>query len=917
MTSETKSNVDTSIPATFVPVPGLAQVGSDTAAVAAIVPVASNLGNLSIAPANAEQALHWQRLDKIADNSQVVLDKSDTGQGKSFGAMHLVQRMDGIAAVVCPSDLVSKWKKILGDNKIPFQTVMSYDSARVQKNRQESLMAKSIKWDENGKPLVAYGSDKFISWLRDDNNRGPKRRLVLIIDEYHNAKNSDTGNAILIRGLIRTVRDFNASIAGTEYKSARVTMLSATPFDKKSHAQGMLKLMGAFKADRLYETNPQGQITSTQGWSELVAYAQAVSKNAYFATRLKPENIYWVNSLNPLQPYSSATAMAWDVSTRIIDPAISSYMLSEDHKVSYNFFVEVASKEERKNPQVNEMAENVKKNIDDTLAEIATIIGFKEDESNTVSKNNKGIIAKLTRPFRQLEIYKCQLFIRTAYNILSVIPNSKVIVMLSYLESIDTIAYEFARVGIIPAVVKGSVSKEERDRIMEKFQEHNSDYRLLICNVQIVKQGRDLHDTSPGGKFPRYMLISPNYDMIAIVQAMGRIDRIGLTSVPNIRFIYTHTAKPELRIISSLIRKGEVLGTHRGLTVEEVEAEGKGTTSARKRVSKKQEPGDVGSLNESTGDDEETTAEVGSRSNPLPGNFMCQVEGLVDSRGLLKVVPVDEARRYLLEYYGMTPAQALDIVNQSGLADIGAKSSRKKPSAKEKKAASIAPDGKTALPVSLKKPEPVYAPPQAIQLPSAPVAVSARTQAIATGSATAIPFVPPVFAAVPQSFVVPGAPAAGAVSARGAPAVAPTTGALPVSFQPPVSAALPVSFLPPAPAAAAPAAATSFVPPSFQPPVSGAAAPSFVAPVFNPPTAPVPSQSVSFVAPVQPQLNIPLAFLPPQLSARTAVAPSGAPIQPLGTTALPVAVAPPPLPSLSARQQLGGLTTSVSTATNL
>jgi len=936
------------IPAMSLPTPGLLQLATTSFSAA---PPPTAVPTTALQPLSAEQKLHWERLHGISTFSVIILDKSDTGQGKSYGAMDLAIFLGAVVLVICPPDIMSKWKKILNENKVPSYGVYSYNTARVQRGRLKTDVAISVPGTEDektGAPKVAWGSIQFNNWLQDSTTtNGPKRRMLLIVDEYHNAKNADTANAILIRGIIRNLREYNKSIGSrTDIKSARCLLLSATPFDKETHAQGMLRLFGCFSADRLYEKNPQGQFTSTEGWEQLVKYSQSLANVPFFKARLKPDDIQWVNSLNPTVPYSSASTMAWNISTRIIDPAISSYMLSEDHKITYNYFVKVATDEEARDPRTAETVKKIKKDIDDTLAEIASIIGFKDDESNSV--NNKGVLARLTGPFRNLEIYKSNLFQRTAYNILTTVPHSKVIIMLNYIEPIDSIAYWFSvNTNFIPNVIKGSVDPTERDNRIAQFQASNDDSRLLICNVQIVKEGRDMHDTSPGGKFPRFMLISPSYAMIPSVQAMGRIDRLGLTSTPNVRFIYTHTATPEIRIISSLVKKGKVLGAHRGITAEQLES--KGTTSSRKSGSKSARS-DISSLNESTGDDEETTAEVGSRSNPLPGNFMCQVEGYIDPESkYLKVVSVDDARRFLLRYYGMSVAESEQIVAQSGLADVGVKSGRKKPTKAESKKTSNIPAGSAALTVSLKKPEPVYAPPQAFVMPQMTIPLP-RPQQVPATTFSAVPtgfvqqqyvpqqqqqqyvpqqqqqpYVPqqqqqqqyaPQQQHVPQQqqqqqqqqfvgqssgrtvFVAPQASQQQIPAAQYAPA------------QP--SVFLPPSFVPSQPAVQQP---SPFLPPSFvpsQPAVQQGGPVSFIPQNFIPPQ-PAVQQAL------QPSF-LPAAFLPPQASSG-AIAPSGAVIQSLNTQALPTAFMPPPaLPPLAgqmSQRTLAGLNPQVSASTNI
>jgi hypothetical protein len=97
----------------------------------------------------------------------------------------------------------------------------------------------------------------------------------------------------------------------------------------------------------------------------------------------------------------------------------------------------------------------------------------------------------------------------------------------------------------------GSIkSTIERDRIINNFN-NNPNNRLLIINIK-MSIGINLQDNV--GDKPRYMLISPNYDILSIIQSTGRIYRQDTKSNTYIRVFYSKQV-PEYSVMTSLTTK--------------------------------------------------------------------------------------------------------------------------------------------------------------------------------------------------------------------------------------------------------------------------------------------------------------------------------------------------------------------------
>jgi len=83
------------------------------------------------------------------------------------------------------------------------------------------------------------------------------------------------------------------------------------------------------------------------------------------------------------------------------------------------------------------------------------------------------------------------------------------------------------------SVVYGDQTGQERDKIVDDFQENNTN--IIICTMGSGSLGLNLHDLNG---VPRVSLISPTFKSIQLSQALGRIYRSGSKSPALQRIIY-------------------------------------------------------------------------------------------------------------------------------------------------------------------------------------------------------------------------------------------------------------------------------------------------------------------------------------------------------------------------------------------
>lgn len=162
---------------------------------------------------------------------------------------------------------------------------------------------------------------------------------------------------------------------------------------------------------------------------------------------------------------------------------------------------------------------------------------------------------EMTKYLHKIESLKIPIFQRTAIKTLKQNKNNKVIIFLHYNDSISTLAKNMSKYN--PLVLTGSVPSKKRDDLIEKFNQPNPKYRLLIANPQVGGTGYDLDDKD--GNYPRTTFISPSFNTTDDIQAIGRTCRATTKSKSVIRFLYVKHCEMETRLRNSSRIKSKIL----------------------------------------------------------------------------------------------------------------------------------------------------------------------------------------------------------------------------------------------------------------------------------------------------------------------------------------------------------------------
>ena len=119
-----------------------------------------------------------EKLIKAYDHSNVAVDSSDTGVGKTYAAAAVAKKLGKRPIVICPKSVITPWFRVMESFGLEPYGVSNYESI------------KSSSW-YNGKTrnkekceFLVYSNDEYVWMLPDD--------AMLIFDEAHRCKKTSS-----------------------------------------------------------------------------------------------------------------------------------------------------------------------------------------------------------------------------------------------------------------------------------------------------------------------------------------------------------------------------------------------------------------------------------------------------------------------------------------------------------------------------------------------------------------------------------------------------------------------------------------------------------------------------------------------------------------------------------------------------
>ena len=467
---------------------------------------------------------------------------AETGYGKTVLAtkvahvMHYEKGMDII--VICPPTLRNHWRKSMKEENVPIKDLFSYNDIR-------GMKGKVIGKNELDEDIRNPAKVKHPYLTRGNEKTGPfevteafeticKDGLFIIFDESQALKNKTSATHWACFELIKTAMKYNGY----------VIHLTATSIDKDDNWQCIFRNMGIITKRELLKYNPGNHGGEKYSWKEyglgtMYTVAKQINESKIneiissyeIKTRNIPELLkeIWLELFRDL------------VVVRVDDPVYKNSEGVPYLRTRQNGFYTL----DTKGAILAEKAINELKR-----AHIIT-----NDNQINVNKANKSM-GLIQKSLMLLSEAKVDTIYRIARKDLDNLHNCKVILCIPFKDDQYSLKESLKKYN--PLQLNGDVPFDRREAIIDRFNEPNSKFRVLIMTPQVGGVGVSLHDTD--GRFPRRMYITPTFHFLDMIQASGRTYRRNLKSNVFISFVYGNNTSVESIFINTMI-KSRVAGS--------------------------------------------------------------------------------------------------------------------------------------------------------------------------------------------------------------------------------------------------------------------------------------------------------------------------------------------------------------------
>lgn len=469
---------------------------------------------MSFITLNSEQIPHVEKIEQILNYSPVAFDMSMMGAGKTYTTSFLAHKLGfKNVVIICPATVEAKWKE-MESKGLKINKIISYQSLRSRKGCKPSHGLLNRIDEEEDKIIFTHTSE-----LKKLVEEG----CLFVFDEAQNIKNkNDQWFAC------NAISSFLIESSG----SSRFILLSGTPIDKEEHAINLMTMMGFIKSHLLYKYNKEDRNLRLYGAQELIDFCKKINYE-------KTNEFLRFNRFNE----GNVRHICYLLFQNIVKKYITSSM----------------------SPPKNDYGIDCKNgyykiNDEDTKSDLIRAINMLHDaahfdEKSGTAEFRKDNLGSISRALMKIEEAKISTFTRIARETLESIPNCKLGIFVNYTSSIEKLKESLSEYN--PVLLHGTVPKEKRQKLINKFQETNLECRIIIANLQVGSTGIDLDDKD--GNFPRVALGSPNYIIQNLHQLTFRFLRRDTKSEAIFRFVYGLCGKKETSILNALAKKSQIM----------------------------------------------------------------------------------------------------------------------------------------------------------------------------------------------------------------------------------------------------------------------------------------------------------------------------------------------------------------------
>lgn len=506
------------------------------------------------------QIPNFHRLVGRLQKRQSALDYSVMGTGKTYVACAIAKTLRLKMVVISPNSLIPMWKRVSKETGATLSHIVGYEMLRsfalnngksqVDTGDGTPLEYKNFKpnpknpWLKPDRDRILEANDKKeIKPMCTDKWRDLVESGVLVIfDESHKTKNKSLQT--------RCSQTLVKAIYEDPLKTSKVLLLSATPGNHRDHFVSLAYMLG------IMQTHPVARYVIDSGY-RLLGYREMINAlpdeaidpktgeectpRQTFEERVKncesSMNLNRMLSLTSTMAKEETVERSTDELKNELETAFCDYILplysSSMPLPPINASIDIR----------NGFYSMDKPSLDALMAarrRVEGLCGFRSEDWD----GGGGIDGRnvdwtgLGSALMDVELAMVSTFFRLAMENLMCVENSKVILMMGYLEPINQLASKFRDAGFKTLCLTGKVKKiEERLELCDKFNRPDTEYRVIICNRTVGGLGISLHDTHGG--FPRYIYTGGDFRVIDIHQCLGRAVRSGLMSDVVGRIVYS------------------------------------------------------------------------------------------------------------------------------------------------------------------------------------------------------------------------------------------------------------------------------------------------------------------------------------------------------------------------------------------
>lgn len=463
-----------------------------------------------------DQNRHIEVMLNILKKFNFVLDSSALSSGKTYTAMSIYQKLNLKNIIYIGAlSMIEKIREVFKRYNIPTEHLYTFQGLRSTKGKQPKHKLLTRTDDEDGN--VIFKPTKKLKKIVEEG-------VLLVADEIQYVRNDDSLQCSALTEIERIIIKSN--------NGSGVMELSGLPGGREKYYMNMLRRFRIIKNDKLYSRSKE------TGGIELLGAKELQD----FCMKHNPEKTKKVIDSKPFRE-KNVLEVCFDLYTEIVQDLITDSMPPPD----------TDAKIDCKNGYYNLSRED-SCHLVKSITNLDRASGY---NSNTgIINNSKNICwSMVTKSLRHIEISKINLFIANAKRDLEANPNAKVCIGLNYSITIELIAEALKEYGSL--ILRGNVPGNKRKPIMDKFNEPNNKYRVLVGNIKIINCGVEFDDRD--GNYPRYVYGSASYFFIECHQFPGRFVR-GKETKSNVkfRFVFGLISKLEKSILKALASHTDV-----------------------------------------------------------------------------------------------------------------------------------------------------------------------------------------------------------------------------------------------------------------------------------------------------------------------------------------------------------------------